>query len=70
MEQKPVRKLSLKKKTITRLSETEAQNVNGGSIYYSGVCATDFTRIFQTLACATVACVTAACGSDFTRPGP
>ena len=75
MDQKPLRKLSLKKKTITKLTESEAQSVNGGSWYATGVCATDFTRPVASLVCVSAACVTAGCGitigcgSDFTRPG-
>lgn len=52
MEKKPVRKLDLKKKTISRLSETPKQ-MNGDSWT---------TIIYQT-----AGCVTQSCGSDFTR---
>lgn len=48
MKQNHVKKLNLGKKTITRLTDTDAKAVNGGSfvsvIYYTSGCQTDFTR--------------------------
>jgi hypothetical protein len=57
MKQQPVRKLDLKKKTVSRLNENEAQVAQGGTfgtisiIYVTGGCG-----------------ITNGCGSDFTRP--
>jgi hypothetical protein len=55
MEQKPVRKLNLGKKTITRLNENESKIAQGGT--------------FGSIIYATGGCITRGCGSDFTRPG-
>lgn len=52
MEKKPIRKLDLKKKTVSRLGQNSAQ--------YGGDSWT--TIIYQT-----GGCVTNSCGSDFTR---
>ncbi|MBL7731358.1 MAG: hypothetical protein JNM88_09280 [Chitinophagaceae bacterium] len=52
MEKKPVRKLELKKKTISRLNQAQA-SMNADSWT---------TIIYQT-----AGCVTRGCGSDFTR---
>ena len=52
MQQKPVRKLELKKKTISRLSQNQVQF---GADSWT-------TIIYQT-----GGCVTQGCGSDFTR---
>jgi Fe-S cluster assembly iron-binding protein IscA len=58
MQQKQVKKLELKKKTITRLSENQNRQVEGGSIIsiivvtggcVSAGCATDFTRVTRTI---------------------
>ncbi|MBL0155350.1 MAG: hypothetical protein IPP93_18520 [Chitinophagaceae bacterium] len=50
MNQKPLSKPELKKKTISRLTEKETKAVQGGSIYFppiyyfSAACGSDFTR--------------------------
>ena len=47
MKQKPVKKLNLGKKTISRLNAEESKAAQGGSIisiYYSRGCMTDITR--------------------------
>jgi hypothetical protein len=58
MQQKTVKKLSLSKKTITRLNEGQLKQVEGGSLYTT-----------TSIIIATAGCVTNRCGSDFTRPG-
>ncbi|MEQ1675787.1 MAG: hypothetical protein ABL876_03725 [Chitinophagaceae bacterium] len=52
MDKKPIRKLELKKKTVSRLSQNQMQF--GGDSWTS--------IIYQT-----GSCVTRSCGSDFTR---
>ncbi|HRG82344.1 MAG TPA: hypothetical protein PLO99_07495 [Chitinophagaceae bacterium] len=52
MEKKPMRKLDLKKKTISRLSQQSTQMNNDSWT----------TIIYQT-----GGCITQSCGSDFTR---
>jgi len=51
MKQKPIKKLELKKQTITKLSEKQMSQVQGGSftVMYTAGCATDFTRIIRTI---------------------
>jgi hypothetical protein len=66
MKKESVRKLKLNKKTINRLTESEAKAVAGGILAVTGACGSDFTRPMYTLGCAPL--ITAACGSDFTRP--
>jgi bacteriocin-like protein len=49
MNKKPAKKLTLKKSTVTLLSEKELNKVEGGSLsisimVVSAGCATDFTR--------------------------
>ena len=50
-QNKPLRKLDLKKKTISQLGQP-AMNHDGGSttvIYYSIGCGSDFTRVTRTI---------------------
>lgn len=56
MKQNIARKLNLSKKTITRLNTTDANLLNGGSVY-SGSSGTSVIVVY-----------TNGCGSDFTRP--
>jgi hypothetical protein len=60
MKQQPVRRLDLKKKTIARLNDNDAQVAQGGTI----------SIIVATTGCATFGCVpnlTNGCMTDFTR---
>lgn len=56
MKKQKVRKLSLKKTTVNRLTNTELQKMEGGSFLLTGGCgaftlgcATDITRIIRTI---------------------
>lgn len=68
MKQKSIKKLDLKKKTITQLDKQGSMAVQGGT----GICATGVCYIsaicYVTAACATLGCVTRGCATDFTRP--
>jgi hypothetical protein len=56
MQQKPVKKLSLNKKTVTRLNELQTKQLEGGSLYTTTI-----------IIVASAGCVTNGCMTDFTR---
>jgi hypothetical protein len=52
MQKQPIRKLELKKKTISKLSQQQVNSFGGESwsISYATIgCATDFTRVTRTI---------------------